>query len=270
MPNLSRREALAGAAAFIPGIGRVTLDDVRRARAMRSPAYFGWWLSNGVYKRPRHLEYISSRLGPAIDKGGARIVVCAPPGHGKSELISRTIPAWFEWKYPERRVGLLGYSDGFADSWGRKVRDLIVEHPELGVKLDQGKDDAVGEWRTTKGGGMICAGIMGGIMGRRLHLAVIDDPVKNAADAYSPTYQERMRDTYQSTIGSRLEPNASVIVTMQRWPSSDFVTWLIEQTQAGREHWEVILLPAVAEADDVLGRSIGEPLWPERYDVDAL
>jgi hypothetical protein len=258
------------AALVVPGVGRVTLTDLHRELARRDALYFDWWTSDFKRSRPKHLQFISEKICRQLDRGGARIIVCAPPGHGKSELISRAVSAWFIWKYPERRIGLLGYSDAFADSWGRKVRDLLVEHSELGVALDQGKDAAVGEWRTKKGGGMICAGIMGGIMGRRLHLATVDDPVKNAADAYSPTYQYNMRQTYQSTIGSRLEPNASVIVTMQRWPSSDFVTWLIEQKESGREDWELILLPAIAEADDPIGRQMGEPLWPERYDLNAL
>lgn len=254
----------------VPGIGNVTVNDIHRELARRDALYFDWWTSDFQRARPRHLQFISDQISEKLDRGGARIIVCAPPGHGKSELISRAIPAWHTWKWPARRIGLLGYSDGFADSWGRKVRNLIIEHPELGIDLDQGKDAAVGEWRTRQGGGMICAGIMGGIMGRRLNLVIIDDPVKNASEAYSPIYQQRMRDTYQSTIGSRLEPNASVIVTMQRWPSADFVTWLLEQVAAGREHWDLILLAAVAEVDDQLGRPIGAPLWPERFDATAL
>ena len=260
-----------GISANIPGYDNpVQLSDIHEELARRDVLYFDWWLSGGTIQRPKHLRYISEQISRKLDEGNARIIVAAPTGHGKSELISRATSAWMIWKHPERRVGLLGHEAAFADTWGRKVRDLFIEHRELGVKLDQDKDAAAGEWRTTRGGGMICAGMLGGIMGRRLHLAVIDDPVKNARDAYSPTYQETMRRTYQGTIGNRLEPGASVLVTMQRWPSSDFVTWLMEQVEAGREHWDVILLPAIAEADDPLGRLPGQALWPERYDEEWM
>ncbi|MEV1042321.1 hypothetical protein AB0J01_37765 [Streptomyces sp. NPDC050204] len=43
-----------------------------------------------------------------------------------------------------------------------------------------------------------------------------------------------------------------------------------------RARWTVINLPAVADtaaddtADDVLGRAVGEPLWPERFGLEHL
>ncbi|WP_052286784.1 hypothetical protein [Streptomyces sp. 769] len=37
------------------------------------------------------------------------------------------------------------------------------------------------------------------------------------------------------------------------------------------DRWTVIDLPALAlSEDDALGRPVGAPLWPERYDVRAL
>src|SRR5262249_41327048 len=38
----------------------------------------------------------------------------------------------------------------------------------------------------------------------------------------------------------------------------------------GGEPWAVVNLPALAEADDPLGRRAGEALWPERYDAARL
>ncbi|HSH27775.1 MAG TPA: hypothetical protein VK972_08450, partial [Wenzhouxiangella sp.] len=40
------------------------------------------------------------------------------------------------------------------------------------------------------------------------------------------------------------------------------------QEMPGR--WINIVLPAYAEENDPLGREVGEPLWPERYDVEQL
>lgn len=36
--------------------------------------------------------------------------------------------------------------------------------------------------------------------------------------------------------------------------------------QAGGDRWDVISLPALAETDDPLGRTVGQPLWPEWED----
>jgi predicted phage terminase large subunit-like protein len=40
--------------------------------------------------------------------------------------------------------------------------------------------------------------------------------------------------------------------------------------KAGGDRWEVISLPALAEEDDPLRRSPGQPLWPEWEDLDNL
>jgi len=49
---------------------------------------------------------------------------------------------------------------------------------------------------------------------------------------------------------------------------------LIEKMKSGdsdADQWTVIRLPAIADADhDLLGRSIGDPLWPEHYGLQTL
>ena len=263
--------ATPNVATYIPGIGAATLRQIDAELARRDPAYFSWWLSNGEYVKTRHIQFLSDRIAKALERGRARLLICAPPRHGKSYLISRSVPAWFLHRNPEKQVILAAYGDTFAETWGRKVRDLLVDQQaRVNCTIVRGTDSSMSDWRTTEGGGMFTTGVMGALLGRGAHLLIIDDPCKNAAEAYSPTYQERLRDWYQSTASTRLEPNGNVIVTMQRWPSTDFVSWLIEQGASGREQWDLISLPAIAEADDPMGRLLGEPLWPERFDVAAL
>jgi hypothetical protein len=267
------RTAAAAAVLTVPGIGRVTLQDLKVEAARRTPATFGYIVTDGKFTLARHVNYISDRIAAGIERGGYRGIVCAPPRHAKSTEISQMTPAWFLSRHPDKRVILMAYGDDFAATWGRKVRDTLVEAHANGytrTQIERAGDAATDEWNTTAGGGMKTAGIMGGVLGRGANLLLLDDPVKNSAEAYSPTYQERMRDIYQSTASTRLEPGASVIVTMQRWPAYDFVSWLIDQGKEGREQWDLISLPAVAGADDPLGRVPGEALWPERYTVTDL
>lgn len=51
-----------------------------------------------------------------------------------------------------------------------------------------------------------------------------------------------------------------------RWHEDDLTGKLLEQMNSGGEKWTVLNLPAIAEAEDPLGRKIGEALWPDRYD----
>ena len=52
-----------------------------------------------------------------------------------------------------------------------------------------------------------------------------------------------------------------------RWHEYDLVGWMLEKQP---EKWEVLNLPAIAEDGDAMGRELGEPLWPFKYDIPAL
>lgn len=222
------------------------------------------------FDRPPHIEHVSNLLAHKIAKGGARIIVQMPPRHGKSETCSVSLPAWFLSLWPAGRVILVGCEQDFAIGWGRRVKDMAQDHPELGIEL-RPDVDAAGRWVTTQGGGMYCAGIGGNIIGKGFELGIIDDPVKNGEEAQSQTIQERNWTWWTTTFRTRCEPGGSIVIIMQRFDENDLVGKLLARMKEGTgEDWEVVSFPAEAEENDVLGRKPGEPLWPERYGTDAL
>jgi hypothetical protein len=223
-------------------------------------------VSRNRWKASRHLRFIGERITDAIGDGGGRLIITLPPRHGKSELVSHYTPMWFLDNYPDKHVMLTGYSGDQALDWGRIVRNELAMNELCTTKL---RDDskAANRWHTPEGGGMVTAGVDGTITGRGGDLVIIDDPCKNWQDAVSSTIRAHEREWFGSTLYTRLEPGATIIVLMARWTDEDLAGWL------EREHadpWQVIRLPAMAEADDPLGRQPGEPLWPERFDARAL
>ncbi len=127
-------------------------------------------------------------------------------------------------------------------------------------------------WSTVDNGGMITTGIGGAMAGKRVDLLLIDDPVKNHQEAFLKSIRDRHWDWYQSVAYTRLSPDAAVIVIMTRWHEDDLIGRLLGQMAKGEgDHWDVVSLPAIAEDEnDALGRKIGEPLWPERFPLEAL
>lgn len=192
-----------------------------------------------------------------------------PPRHGKSELVSKYFPAWYLSRFPEKTFMLASYSGDFAGEWGRKVRELLEQHPELRVRLNP-DSKAANRWNTDKGGGMYAAGVEGGQTGRGAHCLVIDDPIKNAAEAYSESNREAIWQWWQSTAYTRLEPDASVVVVMTRWHEDDLAGRLLRESAKGGEQWTEIRFPAIAEGEDVIGRVAGDPLFPLRYGLPEL
>lgn len=193
-----------------------------------------------------------------------------PPRHGKSELISRWFPLWVLETYPDWRVILSSYEASYAASWGRKVRDAISNNGDQLLVRISGNSSAADYWETTKGGGMMTAGAGGALTGKGANVLIVDDPLKNWAEANSPVVRERIWDWWQSTAYTRLEPDGIAIIVQTRWHEEDLAGRLLRGGSEGRENWDLLNLPAIAEPGDMLGRQIGEPLWPERFDSESL
>jgi len=214
----------------------------------------------------RHLEYIGDRVTAAIMQGGARLILNMPVRHGKSFFMSYWLPVWFLNTFPDRRVILAAYGEEIATEWGRRVRNEFMTNPLLATALRE-DSKAAGRWNTPNGGGMMVAGVGGAVSGFGAELILCDDLIKNWQDAHSYANTMGLRDWWRSTLFTRKEPGATVIVAMTRWADDDICAWL-QQENPGE--WTVIRLPALAEENDPLGRAPGDALWPERFDRDAL
>src|SRR5262245_875456 len=242
--------------------------------SMLTPARFAETVSHGRWKMARHLAAIDQAIVETIfGKTEPILLIEAPPRHGKSELISRYLPAWYLGIFPARRVMLVGYGATFARSWGRKARGLLAEHGRacFGVELNP-VERAASEWGLAgREGGMITSGVGGPLTGRGANLLIIDDPVKNSDQSDSLTIRDRHWDWWQSTASTRIEPGGCAIVIATRWHRDDLSGRLIRASRAGGgAPVRRLRLPAIAEEDDPLGRSRGEALWPERWPLRRL
>ncbi len=100
--------------------------------------------------------------------------------------------------------------------------------------------------------------------------AIIDDPIKNMAEARSQTYRDHLWEWYRSTLRTRLAPNGAIVVCMTRWHADDLVGRLLSAMEVGGEQWHVLSFPARGREGDPLGRKPGEPLWPEWFSEREL
>jgi predicted phage terminase large subunit-like protein len=186
-----------------------------------------------------------------------------PPGAAKSTYASILYAPWHYGQHPDHCVIAASHTAELAEKWGRRVRNLLGEHRlVLGVGLAP-DSQAAGRWETDQGGEYFAAGVGGAIAGRRADLVVIDDPVRSREDADSELIRDKVWDWYKSDLYTRLKPGGRIVLIQTRWHEDDLAGRLLADMQAGGDRWEVISLPAIAEADDPLGRAAGEPLWPE-------
>ena len=232
-----------------------------------------------VNPRYRWYPYVArlARVLERVEQGEiSRLMIFAPPRHGKSELVSRLFSAWYLYRHPDRWVGITSYSAELAYTFSRNARD---NYQRAGGAL---KDDAraVKQWETTKKGGFWAAGVGGPITGKGFHLGIIDDPLKNAEDAASQVIRNKQWDWYNSTFYTRQEPDAAIVVIQTRWHEDDLSGRLVASEEDEPEGWTVVHLEAVKEAEPpdypvtftLLGdgRRPGEALNPERYPPQKL
>lgn len=237
----------------------------------KTPAAFATYASGGLWVCPPHLQILNQKLHQLALGHIKRLIVSMPPRHGKSEFCSRYFPAWYVGTFPQNRVILTSYEATFAETWGRRVRDLVREHGmrSFGIEV-RGDVAAAKNWELTTGGGMATAGVGGSITGKGANLLIVDDPVKNAEDAISPTIRAKVWEWWRSTAYTRLEPGASALIIMTRWHPEDLAGMLLSGADETGDEWHELRLPALAEENDPLGRLYGQALWPDRFDEKAL
>lgn len=230
------------------------------------PDVFAEYASRGAFKPFVYQRFIARKIARAIARGGGRLIVNLPSRHGKSELCSHWLPTWFVDNRPDKRIILSSYGAELAQHWGRIVRNEFDRNDLLITHL---RDDskAANRWNTPEGGGMLAVGVGGPVVGFGGDLIVIDDPHKDWKEAHSRVFRNRVIEWFGSTLYSRQEPNATIVLLMQRMHPEDLSGYLISEHS---DPWEIVKLPAMAEANDAMSRQLGDPLCPERYDRAAL
>jgi predicted phage terminase large subunit-like protein len=219
---------------------------------------------------PRHRP--PKHIGPVMDlwqrtrQERVLALVELPPRHAKTTTGLHGL-SWRLSEDPAATNAFATFGDAYAASRSRIARTL---YRAGGGELS--KDMAnLHEWRTPFGGGLLSHGYQGEWTGQGINgVALIDDPFKDRLSAESAVTRENVWEWFTDVLWTRLEEGASVIVQHTRWHEDDLIGRLLDGKFAGYR-WERVRLPAICEdTDDLLGRQLGEALWPERVAIEEL
>ena len=298
MTNITPREARA--------------ERARRELARRDLIVFSEYVAP-FYHAARHHRLVAKYLHEVykfIESGGTqgigRLMIFQPPRHGKTEQAAQLFPAWLMGKLPDSRIILTAYGADLSQTSSRAIRNYVtgVRYRAVFGELSavdapvQLSDDsrAVSAWdlAAPHRGGVVAAGVGGGITGKGAHLLVIDDPFKNRDEAESEAYRQKVWTWYASSAYTRLENGGAIVMMHTRWHPDDLAGMLLKQMGGGdalADKWVVVSLPDIASSEqlavssgmrddllsglwrdekDPLGRQDGEALWAEKYSADDL
>lgn len=238
---------------------------------------------------------IASTLDRVVAGELTRLMIFAPPQHGKSELTSVRLPAFWLGQRPDDPVILTSYGATLAESKSRQVRDILIGDEFRALFGDLAPVDepvqlrpdsrAVARWQLAgHRGAMLAVGVGGPVTGHGAQLGIIDDPFENWEQAASQTHRDRVWDWYRGTFRTRIWEGGAIVLIMTRWHEDDLAGRLLRE-QGGE--WHVLRLPALAETQeerdyndrrmglavggvDPLAREPGEALAPRRYSATEM
>lgn len=207
-----------------------------------------------------------------------KLIINMPPRTGKS----RTLVNFCKWAFgrnPLNKIITGSYNDSMAQDFSRYTRDGIQEDKTYpheivysdvfpGTKIKRG-DASYGKWAlegsffSYKG-----SGVGGSVTGKGCNISIVDDPVKDAAEAFNEGRLDIIWTWYASTFNSRLEKGGIRIVNMTRWAERDICGRLLDPTsKGGKRHKEWFVLKMTAR-DDVRENGTGEMLCPALLDEE--
>lgn len=242
----------------------------------------------------------------AVQRGDIkRLMVLMPPRHGKSELVSKQFPAWCLGKNPDERIIACSYSADLAATMGRGVQRIMggLEYQDefetrLGSTQRRDVRDQRGKLKETElffevsggSGYYLGAGVGGAITGKGFGLGIVDDPIKNRAEAESPAYRKKVWDWWVSTFLTRSEGGLApggherIIVCLTPWHEDDLAGRILANAEETGEEWTVIRFPAIYEDEKAANcgryvstpgmfedpREPGEALWADVFNAAWL
>ncbi len=232
-----------------------------------NPEYLAGWVHRDICER------LEKFMAAVEAKENPRLMLQMPPRHGKSTLASIEFPSFVLGHHPNWELIVCSYAESLALDFSRAVRERMRDK-EFKVLfphtvLDKDNQNAQG-WKLTKKGGFLPAGVEGPITGKGAHILIIDDPIKNAAEAESELKRTNIMRWYETTAYTRLAPGGGVLVIQTRWHLDDLSGRLEANMLANEgDTFEIVRYPAIATEDEK-HRKKGEPLHAARYNKAQL
>lgn len=251
-------------------LAREKLEELGKQKAAKDRA------SAQSIDRPKLIGYASSLawpfepfsyFGPYADVceraigGNLRCYFHAPPQHGKTEFTLRALLYWSRF-WPGKRHAYVTYNEKQAAEVAKEFRKLAIAAGFVVTgTLDIVVLDGATKIKFTSINGTLTGFPLSGV-------CVMDDLVKDAEAARSPTIREAFKRWWRQTARTRRHPGTSFVGMGTRWHRDDPGGYLIKYEKF--EYIKLQCLARPANNNDVGpdGRVISDPL--HRFPGESL
>jgi predicted phage terminase large subunit-like protein len=210
--------------------------------------------------REKYIQLLCHELNRVADGDEKRLVINLPPRHLKTFLGAVCLPAWILAHAPASKIMVITYGDQLAELITYEIRRILVSawFKKLFTTRIAPDRTKVGDFATTKGGGVFATSVDGQLAGRGADLIIFDDPI-DLKDAGNIKRIEHVNRRFDSAILSRLNnpKEGRVVIIAHRLNDKDLSAHIKEQGG-----WRRIVLPLIAtRARDY---KIGSDTWHRR------
>lgn len=288
--NLSQEEVAKNIELAKKQLLKKKQEPIKIEAAKKDLLHYARWMFEEFYE----IEFLESwyhellcKVLMAVYEGKIkRLIINIPPSYGKTEFAVKLFISWVLGKNSNYRFMYASYSDDLATKTPSNTKQMISSEAYkkvFGEKKFNKKADQ--QWYLDKNGmedgGMFSTTVAGGSTGFHADILIIDDPMKAIEKNQRPARQT-VTDFYRGTAKSRLRksnPNAAIIVIMQRLHEEDLVGYLLNPENGESEYWTHISLTGIEKEEVVYDfpdlefkyiRPANEPLNIYFEDIEAL
>ncbi len=256
-------------------------------------------LDFAIYNIPGYVaalphRIISEKLEAFFAGRIKKLMIFIPPQHGKSQLSSKLFPAYALGRNPNLKIVTASFSLDLASDFNRSFQRIVdsptyrqlfpntvlAGTPEARLlALERELSTAQTYLRNTAAveivgyeGSYRTVGVGKPLTGKPMDIGIIDDPVKDRAEAESKVVRKRVREWYDDVFTQRLHNDSQQLILMTRWHPEDLAGQLEAEDNARAKRgepreWEIVRVPAikVGPPTELDPRQPGEALWPEKH-----
>lgn len=205
-----------------------------------------------------------------------------PPRTWKSALVSQIFPARAMGINPRMQFMLASYSPDLAKEFSNKAKRYVTSerHEAIFGRVWLRQAQAQ-EWENEMWGKFVATSVGWVATGKWANVLIVDDVVKNAEEASSPTYRNKVREWYTQVLSTRKQNDKSAtIICMTRWHVDDLVGRIKKLEEQMEIEWieyepfKLLNIRWLIENPNYTGTGNYEDKWmsfrPERFSVNSL